>query len=111
LLSLVVAVTAALVVSGLPAAACPDARCCSDECRDGGDELHEHQGSEGQDDESPSCPPLCNTCSSSAPAVGTPVLEIVVIHDLETQPAAGVALTCPETPPPDGVFHPPRLSA
>jgi hypothetical protein len=109
MLLVVVALVAALVASGLPAAACPDERCCSDECSDDGD--HEQPGSDHRGD-APSCPPLCSMCPGAAPVIGTsPTVAIVAIHAVAMQPAIFVAPTRAKTPPPDGVFHPPRASA
>lgn len=107
-------IVAALMVSGLPAAAFPDSGpCCegADPCEPE-DASHEADGENPDGDDAPECPPFCHACPCGAPAmVATVLLEKEPIRDVG--PPLGIvdASLVPETPPADGVFHPPRLHA
>lgn len=100
-----------LIASGLPAAAFPDGGRCSDQCCESDGASHD-TGDDHDGGGAPACPPLCSACPWGAPAVtATVVLHVAPIRDVRTPLGRVAATILPETPPSDGVFHPPRLRA
>lgn len=107
-LHILVAVCALATTSGLPAvvAAAAALDACADDCGD------DEQGPRCPDDPGNGCAPFCQGCLCRAGfATAAPHPSVCAVIDdpqLLTIPLPQPAL---QTPPPRGVFHPPRPSA
>lgn len=109
LLLLIVALAVTLT-SGVPTvlASITTTDACADECA--GDEARTCPDDGG--DGSSSCPPFCHGCLCRV-HFGTPVPPVAVSTIPDEPELVSVPLLPPriESPPPLGVFHPPRASA
>lgn len=105
-------VVAALMVSGLPAAAFANSEQCSDDCCESEGAAPDSGADHDDADGVPTCPPLCSACPSGAPAItGAGTIPVVLIRVVEPLVRRLDTAVRPEIPPSDGVFHPPRLRA
>lgn len=106
-------------VSGVLPAAAAGGDCCVDSCADG-DEAKGASDTCGERDEAgenegtgdgTGCPPLCGSCVCAA--YFAPAL-VGAVADLWVAPAiaddASQVIVHPSSPPPTGVFHPPRAA-
>jgi hypothetical protein len=106
-----VVVCALATTGGVPAvvAAAATADACGDDC---GDETRSCPGGDGEGDDDAGCPPFCHGCLCRV-QLGTPAPLATVRARVGEPELISIAPLAPrlQTPPPRGVFHPPRPSA